>query len=181
MPTHAEATLRPENAERPDAQYALIAGLYVATLVVPAFVIALSRVVADAALLYIGFLVAVTGVTAVAGWATSLAPGFAVRLGQHDIVWLLVALPFGWFGGGFGADALHIDLPAVAIPLAVFATASGMLPGLILVAMSRTRYADAPIKGAIEFAEWEARLPRRWRNVAAGVMIGAFTASETNW
>jgi len=181
MPARAEAALCPESAERPDHEYAFVAGLYVAALVVPALVIALSRVFADAAVLYIGFLVAVTGVTAVAGWVISKIPGFAVRLGQHDTVWVLVALPFGWFGGVFGAEEVHIDLPAVAVPLAVFATAGGMLLGVILVAMSRTRHADAILERATEFAEWEARWPRRWRRVAGGVMIFAFTVSTVGF
>ena len=68
MATHTEAALRQPKAERPNLEYAFVAGLYVACLVVPALVIALSRVFADAAILYVGFLVAVTGVTAVAGW-----------------------------------------------------------------------------------------------------------------
>jgi hypothetical protein len=181
MATHAEAALRQPRAERPDLEYAFVAGLYVAALVVPALVIALSRVVADAAVLYVGFLVAVTAVTAVAGRVISKIPGFAVRLGRHDVVWVLVVLPFGWFGGVFGADALHIHPPAIAIPLAVFATAGGMLLGIVLVAMSRTRYADAILEGATEFAEWEARWPRRWRRVAGGVMICAFTASTVGF
>ena len=181
MATHTEAALRQPEAERPDLEYAFVAGLYVACLVVPALVIALSRVFADAAILYVGFLVAVTGVTAVAGWVISKIPGFATRLGRHDVVWVLVALPFGWFVGVFGADALHIDPPAIAIPLAVIATAGGMLLGIILVAMSRTRHADAILEGATEFAEWEARWPRRWRRVAGGVMICAFTASTVGF
>jgi hypothetical protein len=181
MATHAKAALPEPNTERPDHEYAFVAGLYVAALVVPALVIVLSRVFADAAVLYIGFLVAVTGVTAGAGWAISKISGFAVRLGRHDVVWVLVALPFGWFGGVFGADALHIDLPTVAVPLAVVCTAGGMLLGLVLVAMSRTRHADAILEGATEFAEWEARWPRRWRRVAGGVMICAFTASTVGF
>jgi hypothetical protein len=120
-------------------------------------------------------------VTAVAGWAISKIPGFAVRLGRHDVVWVLVALPFGWFGGVFGADALHIALPAVAVPLAVICTAGGMLLGLILVAMSRTRHADAILEEATEFAKWEARWPTRWRRIAAGVMICVFTASTVGF
>jgi hypothetical protein len=43
MPTHAEATLRPGNTERPDAHYAFVAGLYVTALVVPDPVIAFAR------------------------------------------------------------------------------------------------------------------------------------------
>lgn len=175
--THAQGTLRRANAERPDAEYALVAGLYVAALVVPALVIALSRAVADAAVLYVGFLVAVMGVTAVAGWTVSRIPGVAVRVGRRDAVWLLVAVPFGWFGGVFGAGALHVDFPRIAIPLAVFGTAGGMLLGLLLVAMSRTRHADAVLEGATESTEWEARWPRRLRRIAGGVSIAAFAAS----
>jgi len=181
MATHAGATIRQPNSQRPDHEYALVAGLYVAALVVPALVIGLSRVVGDAAVLYVGFLVAVAGVTAVAGWAISKIPGFAVRLGRHDAVWLLVALPFGWFVGVFGAEALHIDSPDVAVPLAVISTAGGMLLGIILAAMSRTRHADAFLEEATEFGEWEARWPRQWRRVAGGVMICAFTASTVGF
>ena len=181
MATRAGATIRQPDAERPDHEYAFVAGLYVAALVVPALVIALSRVVADAAVLYVGFLVAVTGVTAVAGWVISKTPGVAVRLGRHDAVWMLVALPFGWFAGVFGADALRIGPLAIAIPLAVISTAGGMLLGIILVAMSRTRHADAFLEGAIEFGEWEARWPRRWRRVSGGVMICAFTVSTVGF
>jgi len=177
MATHAGATIRQPNSQRPDHEYAFVAGLYVAALVVPALVIGLSRVVGDVAVLYVDFLVAVAGVTAVAGWAISKIPGFAVRLGRHDAVWLLVALPFGWFVGVFGAEALHIDSPDVAVPLAVISTAGGMLLGIILAAMSRTRHADAFLEEATEFGEWEARWPRQWRRVAGGVMICAFTAS----
>ena len=181
MATHTEAALRQPKAERPDFEYAFVAGLYVAALVVPALVIALSRVVGDAAVLYVGFLVAVMGVTGVAGWVISKIPGFAIRLGRHDTVWVLVALPFGWFVGVFGADALHVDPPAISIPLAVFATAGGMSFGLMLVAMSRTRHADAILEGATGVVEWEARWPRRWRRVAGGVMICAFTVGTVGF
>ena len=52
----------------------------------------------------------------------------------------------GWFGGVFGADALHIDLPAVAVPLAVVCTAGGMLLGLMLAArMQGGERVDEPI------------------------------------
>jgi MFS family permease len=181
MATHAEAGVREPDTERPDHEYAFVTGLYVASLVVPALVIALSRVVAVVAVLYVGFLVAVAAVTVVAGWASSKTPGFAVRLGRHDVVWVLVALPFGWFGGVFGADALYIDPPTIAIPLAIFATAGGMLLGIVLVAMSRTRHADAVLEGATEVVEWEARWPRRWRRVAGAVSVVTFAASAVGF
>ena len=91
MATHMRTAMGQADAERPGPEYAFVAGLYVAALVVPALVIGLSRVVGDAALLYVGFLIAVAGVTAVAAWAISKIPGFAVQLGRHDAVWLLVA------------------------------------------------------------------------------------------
>lgn len=165
------------DADRPDGEYAFVAGLYVAALVAPALVLAVSRVVADAAVLYISLLVAVTGVTALAGWAVSRTPGLAVSLGRHDAVWVLVVLPFSWFGGVFGAAALGIGPPGIAAPFAVIGTAGGMLLGIVLVGMSRTRHANAALEDAVELVEWEARWPRRWRRVAGGVSIAAVAAS----
>jgi len=104
------------SSERLDGEYAFVAGLYVAALTAPALVLAVSRVIADAAVLYISLLVAVTGVTAVAGWIVSRTPGMAVTLGRHDAVWLLVVLPFGWFGGVIGGAALGVEPPAIAAP-----------------------------------------------------------------
>jgi MFS family permease len=177
MAAHSGAEARQPTAGRPDGQYAFVAGLYVASFLAPALVLGLSRVVADAGALYVGFLVAVTGVTAVAGWAASRTRGLAVGLGRRDAVWLLVAAPFGWFVGVFGAAAGGIDVPDLAAPLAVIGTAGGMLLGIALVAMSRTRHANAALDGALELAAWEARWPREWRRVAAGVSIAAFAVS----
>lgn len=177
MATRGRRTLGRSDAERPDGQYAFVAGLYAAAFLAPALVLGLSRAVTDAAALYVGFLVAVTGVTAVAGWVVSRTPGLAVGLGRHDAVWLLVVLPLGWFAGVFGAAAVGVDPPDIAAPLAVVGTGGGTLLGIVLVAMSRTRHADAALEGAVDLAEWEARWPRRWRRVAGGVSILAFTAS----
>lgn len=177
MAASTRSILGQPSAERPDGEYAFVAGLYVAALTAPALVLAVSRVVADAAILYISLLVAVTGVTAIAGWIVSRTPGLAVILGRHDAVWLLVVLPFGWFAGVFGGAALGVEPPDITAPLAVLGTAGGMLLGIILVAMSRTRHANAALEDAIELVEWEARWPRRWRRIAGGVSIMAFTAS----
>ena len=65
MTTGVRRAVRRSGGERPDSEYALVAGLYVAALVVPAAVATLARAVADAAGLYVGFL----GV--VAGWPVS--------------------------------------------------------------------------------------------------------------
>jgi hypothetical protein len=174
MAATTRSILGQPNAERPDGEYAFVAGLYVAALTAPALVLAVSQVVADAAVLYLSLLVAVTGVTAVAGWVVSRTPGLAVILGSHDAVWLLVVLPFDWFGGA----ALGVDPSDIAAPLAVIGTAGGMLLGIILVAMSRTRHANAALEDAVELAEWEARWPRRWRRIAGGISIVTFTASS---
>lgn len=138
--------------------------------VAPALVLALSRVVADAAVLYIGLLVAVTVGTSVAGWIVSRTTGLAVNLGRHDAVWLFILLPFSWFGGVFGTADLGIEPPDLAAPLAVSGTAGGILLGIILVAMS-TRHANAVLKDAVEVVEWKARWPRRWRWIAGGISM----------
>lgn len=177
MTTHSRRPRGRSNAERPDGQYAFVAGLYVAAFLAPALVLALSGVVTDAAVLYVGFLVAVTGVTGVAGWVVSRTAGLAVSLGRSDAVWLLAVLPFGWFGGVLGAAAVGVDPPALAAPVAVIGTAGGMLCGIVLVAMSRTRHANAALVDAVDLAEWDARWPRRWRRAAGVVSTVAFTAS----
>lgn len=163
--------------EPPDTPYALVAGLYAAALLAPAVVLAVSRLVTDGAILYVTLLVAGTGITVVAGWIVSRIAGFAVTLGRYDAVWLLVVLPFSWFVGGFGAAAVGFNPPDITAPLAVIGTAGGMLLGIGLVAMSRTRNADAILEDSTDIAEWEARWPRRWRRVAGGVAIAAFILS----
>ncbi|MFC6862827.1 hypothetical protein ACFQGE_05060 [Halomicroarcula sp. GCM10025817] len=177
MATHIRRTLGQSSTEGPDSLYVLVAGLYVAAFLAPALVLGLSRAVTDAAVLYVGFLVAVASVTVVASGIVSRTPGLAVSLGRYDAVWLLAVLPFCWFGGVFGAVAVGLEPPNFAVPLAVIGTAGGMLLGIMLVAMSRTRYANAALADAVDFAEWEARWPRRWRRVAGGISLVAFTVS----
>lgn len=161
----------------PDTPYALVVGLYLAVLIAPAVVLAIRQVVADAAILYISFLTAVTGVTILVGMIVSRTTGLVRILGRHDAVWLLAVLPFGWFGGAFGAIAVGYQPPNLVFPLAVVGTAGGMLLGIVLVAMSRTRYADAVFEETTELTEWDARWPHRWRRVGGAIAIGAFALS----
>lgn len=165
------------DAERPDGPYALVAGLYVAVLLAPALVLALSRFVDGAAGLYVGFLVAVTGVTVVAGWGVARTPGLAVRLGGHPAVWLLAVLPFGWLGAAFAAHTLELDPPTLGVVLSFFGSVAGAFLGLILVGMSHSRHADAALADVDELAVWEARWPQRWRRVGGGVAVAAFAVS----
>lgn len=166
---------------RRDWTYASVAGLYVAAFLAPASTLVLSQVTGDAATLYVGFLVAVTTVTAIAGWATTKARGLAVRLGGTDAVWVLVVLPFAWFGGVIAGTFVGLDLPRIAAPLGVFGTGAGMFLGIVLVGMSRTRHADAALAGARSITTWEARWPRSWRRVATGGAILAFGATAVGF
>ena len=175
MTTHAGVGVGRTSAERPDAPYSFVAGLYTAALVAPAVVLLLSRVLDDTAVLYVGFLAAITCLTTGAGWTVSRTSGLAVDLGHRDAVWTLAVLPFGWLGGLFGATVFGFDPPEVAIPLAILGSGGGLLLGIVLVAMSRTRHADATLDGATQSAEWEARWPRRWRRIAVWLAVGAVT------
>lgn len=172
MATHTRAALCQTNAERPDAEYALVAGLYVAALLTPVVMLGLARAIADAAILYISFLGAVTGITIVAGWAVSRTAGLAVSLGRRDVTWLLAVVPFAWFVSVFGtAGIVGIEPPGIAVLLAMVTTGGGLFLGLILITMSRTRHAAAVLKGSDDLAQWEARWPPRWRRVSVGVAI----------
>lgn len=165
-------------ANRPDLAYAFAVGLYAAVLLGPAVVLAASRWVTTAAGLYVALLVSVAGVATAATLAASRVPGLAVSLGRRTAAWPLVVAPLAWFAGAFGAAAVGVEPPDVAGALAVLGTAAGTLLGLVVVAMSRTRHADAATANATDLAEWEARWPKRWRQagiavVLASVVVGA--------
>jgi len=193
MTTHAGIEVGRTSAERPDAPYSFVAGLYTATLLIPAVVLLLSRVLDGTAVLYAGSLAATTCLTTLAGWTVSRMPGLAVELGRRDAVWTLAVLPFGWLGGLFGATVFGVDPAALVILLAILGSGGGVLLGIVLVAMSRTRHADATLEGATQSAEWEARWPRRWRRTAvvlavgavtlglADLLVGVWSGGETGW
>jgi hypothetical protein len=160
--------------ERPDIEYALIAGLYGAALLAPAAVLVISSFVADAGALYISFLAAVALIAIGIGWLISQTPGVAVRLGQRIVSWILVLIPFSWFLGAFGAGAVGIHPPDLAVPLAMIGTTTGMLSGALLAAMSRNRYTAARLVGATDHTEWEARWPARLRRIVLAITVGSY-------
>jgi hypothetical protein len=175
MSTSAHTAPGRADASRPDGPYALVAGLYVSAHLVPLVLLVVSGVVTDAGALYVSFLLAVTGVTALSGWVVSRLPGLAVRVGRHDAAWLLVAVPFVWFLGAYGGFGLvGLDPPALVALLSVLGIGGGMLCGILLVPMSRTRHANAATDGATELVAWEARWPRGWRRTGRVVSLGAF-------
>lgn len=169
-------------ASKPDGPYALVAGLYASAHLAPLILLAVSGVVTNGGVRYLTFLLTVTGVTAVSGWLVSRAPGLAVTVGRHDITWLLVVAPLAWFGGWYvGFGPLGVDPPTFVAALSVLGVVGGMLCGLLLVTMSRTRHADAATADVTEFVAWEARWPRRWRRVASAVSIGAFAVGAVGF
>ena len=165
------------NGERPDTLYAFVAGLYVAILLTPIAILGISTVSSDGATLYVSFLVSITLLGIIAGWLISHTVGLAVRLGRHDMVWLLVTVPFVPFVGVFAASGIGIPPPGIAIVLAMVTMIGGMFTSLPLVTMSRNRYTTAALAGTTEITEWEGRWPQRWRWIAIGAMIIAILGS----
>ncbi|WP_266083330.1 hypothetical protein [Haladaptatus caseinilyticus] len=171
MATRTESRGDLSNGERPDTLYAFVAGLYVAILLTPIAILGISTVSADGATLYVSFLVSVTLLGIIAGWLISHTPGLAVRLGRHNMIWLLVAVPFIPFVGVFAAAGIGISPPSIAVVLAMVTMIGGMFTGLPLVTMSRNRYTTAALAGTTEITAWEGRWPQRWRWIAIGTMI----------
>lgn len=193
MATRTDAEANQANTATPDAPYAIVAGLYVAALLAPPAVLALSGVTTDAGALYVGFLGTVAGATAAAGWGAFRTPGLPVSVGRRSAFRLLPAVPVAWVVAVFGVAAAIGDPTGGAVLLSMLATLGGLFLGLVLLTMSRTRYATAVLTDADEFAQWEARWPARWRRfalvgmVVAGVLVvGGIVwrflfGSEWNW
>lgn len=171
MATRTETALRPSSVGRPDSSYAVAAGLYVAVILAPMIVLGLSSVTSSAAVLYLSLLGAVAGVAAIAGWGVSRSQGLAVTIGRTAIAWLLPIVPFAWSVGVFGAAVVGWKPPDVAFPLTIVGTGGGAFLGIVLLGMSRSRYTKAVLSETVELAQWEARLPQRWRYVAIAGMV----------
>ncbi len=154
-----------------DAQYALVGGFYVASVLTPVVVLSASTLSSDPALLYLGFLATWVAFTALFGWLVSRAEGLAVRLGRRDVAWVLAGFPFVVFLGTFAALSVGTPMPRVAVPLAMVTMLTGLLFGFPLVVMSQNRHAAAAVADATELARWEARWPPRWRRFAVGAMV----------
>jgi hypothetical protein len=161
------------NGERPDTIYAFVAGLYVAVLLTPIAIVGVSTASMDGGILYISYLIVATLYTVVAWRLISQTSGLAVRLGRHDTIWLLVAIPFVPLICLFIASMVGITPPSIAVLLAMVTAIGGMIISLPLVTMSRNRYTAAALADTTEIREWEARWPQRWRRISYGAMIVA--------
>lgn len=168
MATHTGSTADPPDA-RPDHEYAIVAGLYVAALLAPAVLIAVAGSLAGPAALYVGFLVATTAIAVIAGLLVSRTNGIAVSVGRHAACWLLAVVPIAWFVGVLASVELAVDAPAGAGMVAILGAGAGTLLGLLFARMSRNRHTAARLVGAVTFGQWEARLPRRWRHTAIAI------------
>jgi len=180
MATRTGTAVDLPTAEPPDAPYAIVAGLYVAALLAPAVVLALSAFVTDA-----GLPTSVCSPPArcllYSRAGASRTAGIAVSLGRHTATRLLAVLPFAWGGGIVALTAIWGNPPGIAVLLATLGAIGGMFLGLILTGMSRNRYAAAVLTDAEEIAQWEARWPRRWRRVAVGGAVVTSIASPLAW
>jgi hypothetical protein len=169
--TRAASDSDAPNTSSRDAQYALVGGLYAASVLTPVAVLGVSTWISDAALLYVGFLAVWVAFTTLFGWLVSRTEGVAVRIGRRDAAWVLAAVPFVVFIGAFVGLAVGTPMPPVAVPLAMITMITGFLFGFPLVVMSQNRHADFAVRDATEFARWEARWPLRWRRLAVGSMV----------
>ena len=95
----------------------------------------------------------------------------ALRIGNRDRYWLLTVIPFAVFVGTFVALSLGSWLPSTAVPLAMITMITGVLFGFPFVLMSQNRHAAAVSADAVEYGQWEARWPSRWRRLSTGALI----------
>ncbi|WP_136716142.1 hypothetical protein [Halorientalis salina] len=154
-----------QSPERPDTFFAFVAGLYAALLLTPAVVIGLGLWVSgDAAVLYFGLLAAVTAITVGVAWGVTRWRGLPERMGATRVAWGLVFLPVFALLGYFAFLAAVESSSASAGALVGFLfCVVGILVGIGLVAMSRSRYADAVVDDESVTCEWTAGWPDQSR------------------
>lgn len=169
-------------AERVDTTYALAGGLYVTALVTPAaLALAVQSGISGAAALYVAFLVVVTVTTIGTAFAVRRLGGLPERLGRSRRQWAFVVVA-GVTAAGYLVAGEVSAFPTEMAVIAVFAVAYiGGLFGILLAAMSRTRYIDAILADEPIECEWEAGWPRLWRIGVVGtslamIAVGFLTA-----
>ena len=169
-------------AEHVDTTYALAGGLYVTALVTPAaLALAVQSGISGAAALYVAFLVVVTVTTIGTAFAVRRLAGLPERLGRSRRQWAFVVVA-GVTAAGYLVAGEVSAFPTEMAVIAVFTVAYiGGLFGVLLAAMSRTRYIDAIVADEPVECEWEAGWPRRWRIGVVGtslamIAVGFLTA-----
>lgn len=159
-------------ARRSDPVFGVAAGVYLALLLSPAVLIAVSVAGwSDPALLYGTFLATGVGALALAGLVFSRRPGLVPRLGSSRLAWLPAVLGVVVAAGALVTFEYGGGISVIGVFFGLFATLCGCLLG----ALARSRYASAVLAGAAEQLSFDAGWPAGPRNrlyAVAGVVAG---------
>lgn len=165
-----------QTGPRPDPIYALVAGLYGCALLAPLGFIALAETITGVGLFTVGVFATVTVVTAVVGSAAARTPGLAVEIGRHRFAWLLAVVPIALFAlliCGIATDIIPLSVDS-DVGWWLLGLIAGTFLGLLLVGMSRTRYANARLSDVTDLAQWNAWFPRRRRRIVNAILVIGF-------
>ncbi|WP_299269958.1 hypothetical protein [Halorientalis sp.] len=154
-----------QSPDPPDTVFSLVAGLYLTLLVSPAVVVATAVAMPlGAAGLYVALLTVLTAVAAAVTVGVGRVPGVAERIGASPFARGLVVPPVVCAAGYlFAASNIETAGADGAALVGVVFAVVGVVVGLALVAMSRTRYATAVVDDERVSAEWTAGWPRPLR------------------
>jgi hypothetical protein len=164
-------------ATPPDTLFALVWGLYLGVGTGAVVVAVARRAVGDPGVLYVLLLAVVTVVTVGGGLAARRVPGLAVRLGGSRRRWAIPALPIllaAVVAALYGLGLL--TLTEGDFVLAVFGGGAGVVVGLVMVSMARTRRVQAVVADATVHATWRASWPDPERRLLLGTGVFVLVA-----
>lgn len=157
---------------RSDPVFGVAAGLYLAFLLSPAVLLAVSVAGwTEPATLYGTFLATGVGALALAGLVFSRRPGLVPRLGASRAAWLPAVLGVVVAAGAVASFEYAGGVSVLGAFFGLFAA----LGGLALGALARSRYASAVLAGTAEHLTVEAGWPTTARNrlyAVSGVVAG---------
>jgi len=152
--------------------FGIAAGLYLALVLSPAVLLAVSVAGwTEPAVLYGAFLATGVGALALAGLVFSSRPGLAPRLGSSPLAWVPAALGVVVAAGALATFEYGGGISVIGVFLGLFAA----LGGLALGGLAYSRYAAAVLESAAEQLAFEAGWPTTARNrlyAVAGVVAG---------
>ncbi|SFR93632.1 PH domain-containing protein [Halomicrobium zhouii] len=162
----------PTPVRRSDPVFGIAAGLYLALLLSPAVLLAVSVTGwTEPGVLYGTFLVTGVGALALAGLVFSRHPGLVPRLGSSPLAWLPAVMGVVVAAGALATFEYAGGLSVLGAFFGLFAA----LVGTLLGALARSRYANAVLEDAAEQLAFEAGWPQGPRNrvyAVAGVVAG---------
>ena len=157
---------------RSDPVFGIAAGLYLALVLSPAVLLAVSVAGwTEPAVLYGAFLATGVGALALAGLVFSSRLGLAPRLGSSPLAWVPAALGVVVAAGALATFEYGGGISVIGVFLGLFAA----LGGLALGGLAYSRYAAAVLESAAEQLAFEAGWPTTARNrlyAVAGVVAG---------